>query len=93
MNDRSILEAEKAYRKFEQKASVIAADVMKRLKGFDSEVSCDNYKGDGLCVCFENLEYYLENEGVYNLDSFVVPVKSIPKRGDIDLNFVLNNSI
>lgn len=92
MNDRMILAAEKAYRKFEEKASEIAKDVKSRLEGFDCEVSCDIYKGDGLCACFENLEYYLDNEGGYNLDDFVVSVKSIPKRGKIDINFVLKNS-
>lgn len=93
MNVRMILEAEKAYRKFEEKADKIALDIESRLEGFECEVSCDIYKGDGLCVCFENLKHYLENENVYNVDDFVVPVKSIPKRGKIDIYFVLNNSI
>lgn len=95
MNDRMIHEAEKAYQKFEQKAGKIAANVMSRLKDFHCEVSCDNYKGDGLCVCFENLfdNNHVKNESLYGLDSFVVPVKSIPKRGNIDIEFVLKNSI
>lgn len=93
MNDRMILEAEKAYRKFEEKADKIASDVQSRLEGFDCDVFCDIYKGDGLCVCFGNLEHYLDNEEIYNVDDFVVSVKSIPKRGKIDIYFVLNNSI
>lgn len=93
MTDRMILAAEKAYRKFEEKADKIAADVQSRLEGFDCDVSCDIYKGDGLCVCFDNLEHYIDNEGGYNTDCFVIPVKSIPKRGNIGIEFVLKNSI
>lgn len=95
MNNRIILAAEKAYLKFEQKASKIAANVMSRLNGFHCEVSCDNYKGDGLCVCFENLfdNNHVKNENLYGVDSFVVPVKSIPERGKIDIDFILKNSI
>ena len=92
MNKRMIQSAESAYRNFENKAAVIAADVTARLEGFQCEVSCDMYK-DGLCVCFENLEAYIKNEYRNILDSFVVPVKDIPKRRKIDIDFVLKNSI
>ena len=95
MNDRMILAAEKAYRKFEEKADKISSDVKSRLEGVDCGVSCDNYKGDGLCVCFENLSSHChyEYEKLYSTDCFVVPVQSLPKRGKIDVAFILENSI
>lgn len=93
MNNKMIVSAEKTYRKFENKAAIIAKDVESRLDDLHCEVHCDVYKGDGLCVCFENLKDSLKDTRLNILDSFVVPVKSIPKRGKIDINFIFKNSI
>lgn len=90
-----ICSAENAYRKFKSLSENISKDIQSRLDGFECEISCDWYHGDGLCVCFENLNDCAEFEykKLYNLDSFVVPVDVIPKRGKIDVDFVLKHSI
>jgi hypothetical protein len=95
MKNKMIIEAENAYKKFEAKADKIAAEVKLRLDKIDCDVSCDYYKGDGLCVCFHDLSSHChyEYEKLYAVDCFVVPIQSIPKRGKIDVDFILKNSI